>query len=270
MVQFSNCKINLGLYITSKREDGYHNLSTCFYPIPFYDVIEIIQATAFKFTTTGMPIYSTEVNNLCVKAYHLLKNDFPDLPAVHMHLQKNIPMGAGIGGGSANAAYTLLLLNKKFPLALKESQLIQYAAILGSDCAFFIKNTPCFASSRGEVLAPTTINLSAYSIVLIFPQIHINTKQAFSHIVPRLPKETIETTLGRPVEEWKEYLSNDFEEGAFKEHPTLAPIKETLYTLGAVYASMTGSGSTMYGIFKKDTALENKIVTNFTYPFKIV
>jgi 4-diphosphocytidyl-2-C-methyl-D-erythritol kinase len=268
VVIFSNCKINLGLHVIEKRPDGFHNVETCFYPIPFYDVIEIIPATAFQFTTTGLAIPGDVTNNLCVKAYQLLKSEY-GIPYVHLHLQKNIPMGAGIGGGSANAAYTLLLLNKKFQLNLPIELLENYAAQLGSDCAFFIRNIPCLGSGRGELLQPiktetdTDFSLKDYQIVLLFPNIAIGTKEAFAGIIPRMPKQGIANIIKLPITAWKDCLQNDFESTVFALHPVLQQYKNSLYQLGAIYASMSGSGSTIYGIFSKEIELEETIQAAF-------
>ncbi len=259
MVVFSNCKINLGLHIVAKRADGFHDIETIFYPIPFYDVIEIIEAPEFTFTTTGLTIPSTPDNNLCVKAYHLLKKDFVNLPPVHLHLQKNIPMGAGIGGGSANAAYTLVLLNQKFKLALSHTQLKTYAAQLGSDCAFFIENKPCYATGRGEILQSLNIDLKDYYIALVFSALHVNTAEAFAGITIQKPTLSCKDTINYSIQEWAKNLKNDFETSIFKIHPSLSEAKNVLYQLGATYASMTGSGSTIYGLFNKKNIDKNSL-----------
>ncbi len=264
MVFFSNCKINLGLHITSKRNDGFHNLETCFYPINFFDVIEIIPSKNFEFTTTGLPINIDIENNLCVKAYQLLKDNFPELPNVKIHLHKNIPMGAGIGGGSANAAYVLKGLQQKFNLPFSNTDLEIFAAQLGSDCTFFIQNQPCIASGRGEVLKTLKLDLSIYQILLIFPNVYISTKEAFAHIQPKLLTQNIETLLQKPITNWKNNLQNDFEFSVFKQYPQLATIKEKLYNAGVLYASMSGSGSTIYGIFPNNLNLENIVTHNFS------
>ncbi len=257
MVTFPNCKINLGLNIISKRDDGYHNLETVFYPLPFYDVLEIITSDKKEneFFLTGINIDGDTKNNLCLKAYNILKKDFSQLPFVKIYLQKNIPVGAGLGGGSADGAFMLTLLNEKFNLNLSEEKLLQYALQLGSDCPFFIKNTPCFAQSRGEVLAEISLNLSGYKFILINPDIHINTAWAFAQIQPSIPEKSVKEIIQQPVSQWKENLKNDFEQAVFAAHPSLQKIKKQLYTLGAVYAAMTGSGSTMFAIFNNDENL---------------
>ena len=260
MVLFPNCKINLGLNITNKRSDGYHDLETVFYPIQLNDAIEVIEKEDLKFSTSGLAIEGDQKNNLCSKAYHLLKKDLSQLPAVHLHLHKAIPMGAGLGGGSADGAFTLKLLNKKFGLSLSEKQLIKYALHLGSDCPFFIINKPCFAKGRGEILEQIKIDLSAFKIVLVHPGIHISTAWAFSNIKPSVPKRSIKQIIQQSIETWKEELRNDFEESVFLQHPEIKKIKSELYNVGAIYASMSGSGSAVYGIFKKDKT------TSFSFP----
>jgi 4-diphosphocytidyl-2-C-methyl-D-erythritol kinase len=255
VISFPNCKINLGLHILGKREDGFHNLETVFYPVPFKDALELIPSTNtdIEFTGTGLVVDGNAADNLCVKAYHLLKKDFTEIRAVKMHLHKAIPLGAGLGGGSADAAFMLKLLNEKFHLNLSTDQLINYALQLGSDCPFFIINKPCFASSRGEVLEEILLDLSAYKIVLINPGIHINTGWAFSNITPALPEKSIKEIIQQPVNTWKDELKNDFETAVFSAHPAIKEIKEALYAQGAIYAAMSGSGSTVFGIFEPNT-----------------
>ena len=256
MIVFPNCKINLGLHILYKREDGFHNLETVFYPLPFRDALELISATnnttEIEFTGTGLAVDGNVSDNLCVKAYYLLKKDFPQLPLVKIHLRKAIPMGAGLGGGSADAAFMLTLLNEKFNLNLSTPQLLNYALELGSDCPFFIINKPCFATGRGEVLEEIKVDLSEYKIVLINPGIHVNTGWAFSNITPALSNKSIKEIVQQPIDTWKEDLQNDFERPVFAAHTQIKTIKENLYNEGAVYAAMSGSGSTVFGIFDKD------------------
>lgn len=250
MIVFPNCKINLGLRILNKREDGFHNLETVFYPVPFRDVLEIIPNNILEFTATGLLVDGNAEDNLCLKAYHLLKKDFPQLPAIKIHLHKTIPMGAGLGGGSADAAFMLKLLNEKFKLDLSTPKLLNYALQLGSDCPFFIKNKPCFATGRGEILEEITVDLSAYKIVLINPGIHVNTGWAFANVTPAPLKKSIKEIIQQPIGRWKDELINDFEKPVFASHPQIKEIKETLYSQGAMYAAMSGSGSTVFGIFK--------------------
>lgn len=249
MVSFPNCKINLGLRILRKRTDGYHDLSTVFYPLPFKDVLEILHSPQPAFTAYGIPIPGA--SNLCENAHRLLRADFPDLPTVQIHLLKNIPIGAGLGGGSADAAFTLLALNKQFHLGLDTAQLLQYAARLGSDCPFFILNTPCLGGGRGEELEPIDLDLQGYHFVLVNPGIHISTAQAFSLCIPRETGMPLKDIIRQPVQHWRDALINDFEAPVLRLHPELREIKEILYAQGASYASLTGSGSSFYGIFPK-------------------
>ena len=259
MIVFPNCKINLGLHILAKREDGFHNIETVFYPVALKDALEIIPShnsnTAVEFSSTGLIVDGNTNDNICFKAYHLLKKDFPALPEIKMHLHKAIPMGAGLGGGSADGAFALQLLNKKFNLNLSTSALLNYAAQLGSDCAFFIINKPCYATGRGEILEEINIDLLRYKIVLVNPGIHVNTGWAFSQLTPALPQKTIQKIISQPINSWKQELQNDFEKPVFEKYPAIKSIKETLYAQGAVYAAMSGSGSTVYGIFENEISL---------------
>ncbi|MEP6927643.1 MAG: 4-(cytidine 5'-diphospho)-2-C-methyl-D-erythritol kinase [Ginsengibacter sp.] len=253
MVTFPNCKINIGLNILSKRKDGFHNLETVFFPVNFHDVLEILPAISntTQLTVTGISAGNPE-NNLCMKAFNILKKDYPQLPEINMHLHKVIPLGAGLGGGSADAAFTLQLLDKKFNLNIPEKKMCVYALQLGSDCPFFLINKPCLATSRGEELELVNMFLSGYKILLINSGIHINTGEAFKQIKPAIPEKKIKEIIQQPVETWKEELVNDFEEIVFKNYPEIKKIKESLYGNGAVYAAMSGTGSTVYAIFKKD------------------
>jgi 4-diphosphocytidyl-2-C-methyl-D-erythritol kinase len=252
MIQFPNCKINLGLSILAKRADGYHELETVFYPIALNDAIEIVASDRLELTTSGILVPGDTTQNLCLKAYDLLKKDFPKLPPVQMHLHKHIPMGAGLGGGSSDGSTTLLLLNHLFSLGLHEQQLMDYACQLGSDCPFFILNKACHASGRGEILSPIQLNLSNYQFVLVHPGKHISTAWAFQQLTPHIKPASIQSIISKPIGEWKNQLFNDFEIPVFKAEPTLGHIKNELYHLGAIYASMSGSGSSLFGIFPKD------------------
>lgn len=259
MIAFPNCKINLGLYILQKRTDGFHDLETIFYPVPLQDALEIIQNPSphsgeIEFSTSGLQIDTSE--NICVKAYQILKKEFPHLPSIKMHLHKTIPLGAGLGGGSSDGAFTLILLNRKFNLELSEQQLIDYALQLGSDCPFFIKNKPCYAIGRGEILEAIDLNFNNYKIVLVNPKIHINTGWAFSKIKPNNSRTSLKEIIQQPIMQWKDVLKNDFEEIVFDEYPEIKNIKEKLYQQGAVYSSMSGSGSTVYGLFEKNLQLQ--------------
>ena len=258
MISFPNAKINLGLNITQKRADGFHDLETVFFPVlELKDALETIHGNTgngeLNFTYSGLEITGDASDNLCSKAYHLLKKDFPELPAVQMHLHKAIPMGAGLGGGSADGAFTLIMLNKQFGLGLNEAQLIQYALKLGSDCPFFVINKACYATGRGELLEPITVDLSNYRLVLVNPGIHVPTGWAFAQIQPTIPDLHCNHIIQQPVETWCKTLTNDFEAPVMKAYPAIQVIKEQLYQQGALFASMTGTGSTVYGIFSKNT-----------------
>lgn len=252
MIVFSNCKINIGLHIVSKRDDGFHNIETVFYPLPLFDVLELIDANETALTLKGILIPGNPQDNIVLKAYQLLKKDFPELPPVHFYLLKNIPPGAGLGAGSANGAFALTALNKKFQLNLSTDQLIKYALQLGSDCPFFISNQPCFAIGRGEQMQTVGLNLVAYKIVVVNPGIHISTPWAFQQITPGPAKVSLQQSLSTPVEEWKDKITNDFEFPVFKANAEIASIKNKLYEAGAAFALMSGSGSTVYGLFAAD------------------
>ena len=264
MVIFPNAKINIGLNIIGKRSDGFHDLETIFYPVAVKDVLEIISSKNeadqdIIFTSSGNEINVTDKDNLCVKAFHLIKNDFPQLPAVKMHLHKHIPIGAGMGGGSADASSVLLLLDKQFNLNISENKLQEYALKLGSDCPFFIYNKPSFAAGRGEKLATLNIDLSGCKILIIHPGIHVNTGEAFKKLnynnfsAPGELQQYIQTDIYN----WKTCIKNDFEISVFKKYPEIAAIKSKLYEAGAIYSSMSGSGSAVFGIFSKDSTAEN-------------
>lgn len=257
MVTFPPCKINLGLQIINKRPDGYHDLETCFYPIPWSDILEIIQADRFVFTSTGNIIPGPAEANLCIKAYELLATDF-DLGFVRIHLHKIIPSGAGLGGGSSDAAYTLRMLNDIFRLQLSQKALIDYAASLGSDCAFFTQDHPMFGQGRGEILTSIEMSLLGKFLVLVKPDIHVSTAEAFAGIRPQQPPYALRELLQRPIAEWKLFLKNDFEESVFRKYPVIRDIKEKMYTIGATYASMSGSGASVFGIFDAEVSIENQ------------
>ena len=258
MIIFPIAKINLGLNVVEKRPDGYHNLQTVFYPVPIIDALEVqVMDEAFPsdyacdLKVTNINIDGDEQRNLVVRAYQLLKKDFPTLPRIHTHLWKGIPTQAGMGGGSSDCAYMMLLLNRQFQLGLTDDQLIQYAAQLGADCAFFILSQPCYAEGIGEKLNPIEVSLNGYHIVVVRPDIPVSTKEAFSLIHPHYPAQNCRETVMQPVETWRETLVNDFEESVFALHPEIGDIKQQLYDMGATYAAMTGSGSALFGLFKK-------------------
>lgn len=261
MIVFPCAKINLGLNIVSKREDGYHNLETVFYPIPLYDALEIKYMdekfpsdTACDLKVTGNAVDCDEQKNLVVKAYHILAADY-QLPRIHTHLYKHIPSQAGLGGGSSDAAFMIRLLDERFRLNIGNPEMERYAARLGADCAFFIEAEPAYAEGIGDVLMPADGpdgNLHEYYLCVVKPDVAVSTKEAYSAITPKKPAKSCRDIVRQPIETWKEELINDFEEPIFKMHPELEAIKQKLYDQGAVYTSMSGSGSALYGIFKEE------------------
>jgi 4-diphosphocytidyl-2-C-methyl-D-erythritol kinase len=264
MVSFPNCKINIGLRVVNKRADGFHDIETVFAPVELKDAVEIIEDPItnkeISYTQTGLKIPGADNDNLCVKAFQLLKKDFPQLSNVKIHLHKVVPMGAGLGGGSADASFVLKLIDQKFELNLSVQQLIGYALQLGSDCPFFIINRPCYATGRGEILEEISLDLSAYKIILVNPGIHIDTGWGFSNIKIEKKALNLKELLLLPVATWQQNICNDFEKPVFETYPDIAEIKKTLITGGATYASMSGSGSTVFGIF------EEKINPVFKFP----
>ncbi|WP_336524768.1 4-(cytidine 5'-diphospho)-2-C-methyl-D-erythritol kinase [Bacteroides acidifaciens] len=258
MIVFPNIKINLGLSITEKRPDGYHNLETVFYPVALEDALEIraLPEADKKITLHqyGMEIAGNPEDNLVAKAYSLLDKEF-HLPPVEIHLYKHIPSGAGLGGGSSDAAFMLKLLNGHFHLNLSEEQLEIYAATLGADCAFFIKNKPVYAEGIGNIFSPIELSLKGYQIMIVKPDVFVSTREAFANIHPHHPEYPVKEVIRRPVAEWKDTLINDFEASVFPQHPVIGEIKKELYNQGALYASMSGSGSSVFGLFAPDAAL---------------
>lgn len=256
MISFPPCKINLGLNVIAKRPDGYHDIETCFYPIPWTDIVEVIPSDILQFASSGLSIPGNEQDNLCLKAYALLKQKF-DLAPVKIHLHKVLPTGAGLGGGSADAAHTLRLLNSVFNLNLSLNQLRHYASTLGSDCAFFIEDKPMLGKGRGEILEDVDISLKGKSIVLVNPGIHVSTAAAYAGVKPAPHTKKIADVIHQGINlSWQTELINDFEESVFKAHPQIQQIKQTLLTHGAFYASMSGSGSTVFGLFNEPVQLK--------------
>ena len=264
MITYPNAKINIGLRVVRRRKDGFHDLESAFVPVPWRDILEIIPGEAFQFSTSGIAIPGISIpgisilgekeSNLCVKAYTLLAQDV-DLPPVHMHLHKIIPIGAGLGGGSADGAFVLKALNELFSLILDEETLAAYAAQLGSDCPFFIANQPAMAYGTGNRLEPLALELSGKTVVLVKPSVFVATADAYRSIVPRPPSDSLKEMLETmPMADWKDRVMNDFERTVFAQYPELVDIKVALYQQGATYASMSGSGSTLYGLFEQPPA----------------
>ena len=261
MISFPNAKINIGLNITERRPDGYHNLETIFYPVKINDALEIIEAGQLSFESSGLEIPGRVEDNLCIKGYHLLKNDF-DLPPVKIHLHKHIPIGAGLGGGSADAAFFIRLLNQYFSLGLTDDRMIAYARQLGADCAFFIKNKPVFAFDKGDEFEPIKLDLSAYKIVLVMPPVQVSTGEAYGGVKPAPVKTSLMELIHLPVTEWKNHIKNDFELSVFRNHPVIRGVKASLYEAGAIYAGMSGSGASVFGIFAETPDLGELEKTN--------
>lgn len=260
MITFPNAKINLGLDIVEKRPDGYHNLETVFYPIPLCDILEITPATEpdapeYTFTMYNAVFEGSNDDNLVIKAYKALAADHK-LPKVDISLYKHIPTGAGLGGGSADAAFALKMLNDIANLGLTSQQLCSYASRIGADCAFFIDNTPAYATGIGDILTPTPCTISGYHLVLVKPDIHVSTKDAYALVTPQKPLQALTDIAQLPIQEWKNAMKNDFEKSIFAKYPAMAKVKEQLYEMGAVYASMSGSGSSFFGIFKEEQDIE--------------
>ena len=253
MITFPNAKINLGLNIVEKRSDGYHNLETIFYPINLQDALEVKRLhnseLPYDLHVMGTAIDGPIENNLVIKAYRRLAQDF-EIPPVDVHLFKHIPTQAGLGGGSADCAFMIKVLNEKFKLGLSLDQMEKYAAELGADCAFFIRNEPVFATGIGNFFETIQLSLSGYHIVLVKPDVAVPTRDAFAKIKPKHPEVSLKECIQRPIETWRDCIKNDFEDSVFGKYPEIAAIKDKMYDMGAVYASMSGSGSSVYGIFK--------------------
>jgi 4-diphosphocytidyl-2-C-methyl-D-erythritol kinase len=272
MITFPIAKINLGLNVVERRPDGYHNLETVFYPVPIRDALEVTTMDPqfpspydCDLKVTNISIEGDEQRNLVVRAYQLLKQDFPQLPRIHAHLHKAIPTQAGMGGGSSDCAYMIRLLNEQFHLGLSTQQMQQYAARLGADCAFFILSQPAYAEGIGERLEPIALNLSQYWIAVVRPDIPVPTKEAFSLVHPHHPEKNCRDVVMQPIETWRQDLVNDFEQSVFTLHPEIGAIKQQLYSLGAVYAAMSGSGSAVFGLFREEIKIGEHFPEMFTY-----
>ncbi|WP_300724754.1 4-(cytidine 5'-diphospho)-2-C-methyl-D-erythritol kinase [uncultured Bacteroides sp.] len=262
MITFPNAKINLGLNIVEKRPDGYHNLETVFYPINIQDGLEVNRLTdsnePYRLSITGTAIEGDPDQNLVVKAYKLLKEKY-DMAPVDIHLFKHIPTGAGLGGGSADCAFMIKVLNEKFRLGMSFAEMEDYAARLGADCAFFIQNQPVFATGIGNIFERINLSLNGYHIVLVKPDIFVSTKDAFANIRPKRPEMSLKEIVKQPIETWKDTMKNDFEDSVFLKFPEIAAIKDKMYDLGAIYAAMSGSGASVYGLFKNPVENVDKI-----------
>ncbi|MBP9933380.1 MAG: 4-(cytidine 5'-diphospho)-2-C-methyl-D-erythritol kinase, partial [Chitinophagaceae bacterium] len=258
MICFPNGKINLGLRITEKRSDAYHNLDTVFVPLAIHDALEFQEATETSFFLSGDPVPGNPNDNFVVKALNLMRENFPGIPPQTIHLLKHIPNGAGMGGGSSDASFMIRALNETYSLNMNQDDMKKIALEIGSDCPFFIENKPCYGQSRGEVLTPLKLDLSEWEILVIKPGIHIPTSWAFQQIQVGIPEQSCREIMELPVSSWKNILLNDFEAPIFKQYPSIATLKDQLYAHGAVYASMSGSGSSLYGLFDSDSIQEAK------------
>ena len=270
MLIFPNCKINLGLSVQEKRNDGFHNIETVLFPVKINDVLEIIKSPdgLFSFEQSGIKIPGNPENNLVIKAYHLLRKEFL-LPYVHIHLHKNIPMGAGLGGGSADAAFAIRLLNNLFNLKLSVNKMEDIARQLGSDCAFFIQNKPVLASGKGDLFKQIDMDLSDYHIMIVKPNIHINTPEAYSWIKPANKEKPLIDIFNLPINRWKDNLCNDFEKEIFRRFHKIEFIKNKLYDLGAIYSAMSGSGAAVFGIFEKEADFKDEFSDCFIFQSSI-
>lgn len=265
MITFPNAKINLGLNIVEKRADGYHNIETVFYPIPIKDALEFVPSQGeTHFSLSGIDVGGDAESNLVMRALRMMEREY-DIPSLEISMEKAIPFGAGLGGGSADAAFMLKMLNEAFDLRLSDGELEDYASRLGADCAFFVKNRPVFASGIGNVFEPIDFTLKGLFLVLVKPDIHVSTPQAYSLVRPHAPEHPIRETLQRPIAEWRERLVNDFEASVFPKFPAIGEIKELLYQQGALYASMSGSGSSLFGIFDKEVDLRTLFKDCFVF-----
>lgn len=268
-IAYPCAKINLGLNIVERRPDGYHNIETVFYPIPLCDELTICEDDEDRLTISGIPVSGETKDNLVMRALFLLRKDH-DIPPVSISLKKNIPSGAGLGGGSSDASETIKMLNSLFMLGMSEEEMEKKASLIGADCAFFIKKKPTMAKGIGNEFSSIQIDLAGRYLVLVKPDDYVSTREAYSMVIPRKPEIKIEHIIERPIEEWNTNLVNDFETSVFSMHPTIKEIKRNLYNLGATYASMSGSGSSVFGIFKeKPTNIEELFHPHFTFCTKL-
>lgn len=273
MIRFPNAKINLGLNVVERRPDGYHNLETVFYPIPLEDSLEVVacdnmSGRDISLNVSGISVAGEVDDNLVVKAYRLMKQECPSLPSVAAYLHKHIPSGAGLGGGSSDAAYMLTLLRDKYSLPVDDDRLELLAAKLGADCAFFVRNRPAYATGIGNIFTPLpALTLQGYTLALVKPDIFVSTREAFALIRPHYPERRVKELITLPVSEWREAgLSNDFEQSVFAQHPAIGAIKEKLYAMGATYASMSGSGSSLFALFDNASHTPDEAVLQREFP----
>ncbi|MCT4645221.1 MAG: 4-(cytidine 5'-diphospho)-2-C-methyl-D-erythritol kinase [Carboxylicivirga sp.] len=261
MICYPNSKINIGLNVVEKRADGYHNIETIFYPIPLNDALEAVinkdGESDYIYSNSGIEVDAKPEDNICIKALRLIKENYT-VPPVRVHLHKMIPFGAGLGGGSADGAFMLKLINKEFELNIPDKEIHQMATRLGADCPFFINNQSAYATGIGEILEPIELNLSDYHLALVKPQIHVSTPQAYAGVKPQATEHSLKELVKLPIEQWKHHIKNDFEASVFKQFPEIGRLKMQLYEAGALYACMSGSGSSVFGIFKEKPSLDIK------------
>ena len=263
MITYPIAKINVGLHVTEKRADGFHNLETVFYPIKMQDVLEVVEADELELSITGLELDDDPMKNLVVKAYELVRADY-SIPPVHIHLHKNIPAGAGLGGGSSDAAYMLMLLNDLFQLEIGVDKLLDYALQLGSDCPFFIHGKPVYATGKGEIIEDLALNLTEYYLIVVKPPVQISTAEAYQNIIPSRSRLSLKGLVGFPVNKWKGNVLNQFEKYVFFKHPEVGEIKKKLYDLGASFSLMSGSGSAVYGLFRTEKkSIENQFPADY-------
>ena len=268
MIVYPNAKINLGLNVVERRPDGYHNLETVFYPVNLQDALELktietdIPECGYKLKVSGSILDGSPEDNLVVKAYKLIRKDY-DFPAQKIHLYKHIPVGAGLGGGSSDAANMIKMLNEKFALGLTNETMENYAVQIGADCPFFIRNKPVFATGIGDKFTPIELDLKGKTLILVKPDIFVSTKDAYALVEPKHPEKSLIESLSQPISKWRDNVINDFEKSVFVKYPEIAAIKDRLYDLGAVYASMSGSGSAVYGIFDSPIEYADEIFSGY-------
>lgn len=274
MLLLPNCKINIGLNVVARRTDGYHDLETIFFPVPLRDNLEFRPLTdsdaPFRLTLHGVPVAGREEENLVVRVYLSLKEEFR-LPALDIFLYKHIPTGAGLGGGSSDAAYMMTGLNEAYGLGMTDEEMERRLARFGADCAFFVKNRPAYATGIGDILSPAEVSLRGLYLVLVKPDISVSTREAYARITPRRPAVPLAEAVKQPIGTWRTTIVNDFEESVFPAHPELAAIKQTLYDDGAIYAAMSGSGSTIYGLFSRPVPeLKSVFKRHFVFMEKLI
>lgn len=259
------CKINLGLLVTERRPDGYHNLQTVFYPVPLHDEISIEEAQEDHLSLSGIPIEGIPDDNLVLRAVRLLRNEGYRIPPLYIHLHKGIPNGAGLGGGSSDAARLVCLLNQHYALGMNDTRMEQLVGTLGADCPFFVRCQPVYAQGIGNEFSPIDVRLDGLHLVLVKPNESVSTREAYAHIQPRLPEVSLEQLVKRPIKEWKGLVENDFERSVFPAHPAIREVKERLYKAGATYAAMSGSGSSVFGIFREKPCVEGMFEGMFVH-----